>query len=227
MAPAATTPPLVAADGVPPAPLAVTPAAAAVVEPAAAAAVEPAAEADVEPAAAAAGEPAAAAAVQPAAVQPAAAAEGDPAIPPPADPAAPPTAVTAAAVAESVAAGAGVLVPSTIPGTFAMVDKPRPRRVPRRRIAPGGLSTADPLAAAAIPPPEALSGPQVTAVVAPPADYARNLQVHNSYRARHQNTPAMQWDNIVASSAQAYANKCIWGHDSANNAYGENLYVSI
>jgi uncharacterized protein YkwD len=98
--------------------------------------------------------------------------------------------------------------------------------IPQLRIAPDVISTADPLTSAVIPPSETLSGPQVTAVVAPPADYARNLQLHNSYRARHQNTPAMQWDDVVARSAQDYANKCIWGHDQANNAYGENLYVT-
>jgi hypothetical protein len=36
----------------------------------------------------------------------------------------------------------------------------------------------------------------------------------------------MQWDDVVAKSAQDYANRCIWGHDQANQAYGENLYVS-
>jgi hypothetical protein len=36
----------------------------------------------------------------------------------------------------------------------------------------------------------------------------------------------MQWDDVVARSAQDYAKRCIWGHDPANSVYGENLFVS-
>jgi hypothetical protein len=64
------------------------------------------------------------------------------------------------------------------------------------------------------------------ATVPPPTDYKGNLDLHNTYRARHQSTGPLVWDDVVAASALAYASKCLWPHDPDNNAYGENLYVS-
>jgi hypothetical protein len=64
------------------------------------------------------------------------------------------------------------------------------------------------------------------ATVPAPAEYTGNLNQHNSYRAQHQNTGALVWDDVVAASALAYASQCRWPHDPANNVYGENLYVS-
>lgn len=58
-----------------------------------------------------------------------------------------------------------------------------------------------------------------------PSNYQGNLDLHNSYRALHVDTPALTWDDTVAASAAAYAAKCVWGHDSANSQYGENLYA--
>lgn len=55
--------------------------------------------------------------------------------------------------------------------------------------------------------------------------YQPNLDLHNTYRALHVDTPSMVWDDTVAASALSYASKCIWAHDSAND-YGENLYAS-
>lgn len=59
----------------------------------------------------------------------------------------------------------------------------------------------------------------------PPAFYQANLDIHNSYRAKHKSTPPLVWDDTVASSAYSYASRCIWGHDSSNSQYGENLYA--
>jgi uncharacterized protein YkwD len=56
--------------------------------------------------------------------------------------------------------------------------------------------------------------PAAAAVV--PADFQANLNMHNSYRAKHIDTPALVWNDTVAASAAAYAAKCIWGHDPNN-----------
>lgn len=48
------------------------------------------------------------------------------------------------------------------------------------------------------------------------------LAPHNTNRARH-NATALTWDTTVATSAQTWANKCIWDHEG-NTGYGENLY---
>jgi hypothetical protein len=48
------------------------------------------------------------------------------------------------------------------------------------------------------------------------------LAQHNTYRARH-NASALTWDATVTTSAQTWANKCIWDHEE-NTGYGENLY---
>lgn len=64
-----------------------------------------------------------------------------------------------------------------------------------------------------------------TAAAAPPSFYQPIFDLHNSFRARHVSTPAFVWNSAMASSAAAYAAKCIWGHDATNSQYGENLYA--
>ncbi|CAC5384824.1 unnamed protein product [Mytilus coruscus] len=62
------------------------------------------------------------------------------------------------------------------------------------------------------------------------------LNLHNVARQQVQppasNMANMHWDNELAAKAQAYAKKCIWGHNSARSnspttfSYvGENIYV--
>ena len=46
------------------------------------------------------------------------------------------------------------------------------------------------------------------------------LDQHNSYRARH-GVPALSWSASVASSAQSWANRCVFEH--SRGKYGENL----
>lgn len=91
-------------------------------------------------------------------------------------------------------------------------------RAARMQAAAAAAAQADQHAAA-----QAQGG--VTAAAAVPATYGSITTKHNTYRATHQ-APALSWDTTVAASAAAYAVRCIWGHDSSNAAYGENLYAS-
>lgn len=50
--------------------------------------------------------------------------------------------------------------------------------------------------------------------------------LHNQYRLRHQNTPALKWNATLAASSQAWANKCIFQH-SGTPGVGENLYFAL
>jgi hypothetical protein len=43
------------------------------------------------------------------------------------------------------------------------------------------------------------------------------------YRARH-SVPALTWSASVASSAQAWANRCVFAH--SRSGYGENIGAS-
>lgn len=109
---------------------------------------------------------------------------------------------------------AAAIIAATDPATTAaepeaaMLDTPKPRR----RRGPGAV---DPASTALAP----------MATVPAPSDYQGNLNLHNSYRAQHQSTGPLVWDDVVAASALAYASQCKWPHDPANNVYGENLYV--
>lgn len=49
------------------------------------------------------------------------------------------------------------------------------------------------------------------------------LSIHNMYRKRHCNTPALKWDNELARDAEQYAQKCPKGHAADRNGAGENL----
>ena len=52
------------------------------------------------------------------------------------------------------------------------------------------------------------------------------LKAHNDYRAAHK-TPALAWDDTLAAAADAYAHKCVFGHDANRGAgIGENIYAS-
>jgi len=55
------------------------------------------------------------------------------------------------------------------------------------------------------------------------------VDVHNFYRASvsppAKNMQAMQWAYPVATTANTWASKCIWGHSGTPNV-GENLYVT-
>lgn len=141
---------------------------------------------------------------------------------------APDGAATAAATAAVEAAGLGRAVSSTyLPASaFGLVSIPQEREPQPADIMPSA-GGGDLLPSTLLLPPTQALDPLVapTAIVTPPADYKANLDQHNAYRARHQSTPAMGWDDQVAASALAYAQKCIWAHDAANTAYGENLYA--
>ena len=58
-----------------------------------------------------------------------------------------------------------------------------------------------------------------------PASVFKNtmLSIHNTYRKRHQAVP-MTWNNTIAASAQRWANRCMFMHES-QRLYGENLYL--
>jgi uncharacterized protein YkwD len=47
---------------------------------------------------------------------------------------------------------------------------------------------------------------------------------HNRVRA-DVGQPPVTWDDTIAASAQAYANKCVFQHDPNNHTYGENLAI--
>lgn len=65
----------------------------------------------------------------------------------------------------------------------------------------------------------------IQAITDPPAMYRANLDMHNTYRAKHTNTPALAWDDVIADAAAAYASRCVWGHDSNNKQWGGNLFA--
>jgi len=47
---------------------------------------------------------------------------------------------------------------------------------------------------------------------------------HNEYRAKHVDTPDVEYDATLAAQAQSYADTCPTGHASDSNGAGENLY---
>ncbi len=57
-------------------------------------------------------------------------------------------------------------------------------------------------------------------IAATTADIEQWLKAHNNYRKLHGVSPVI-WSEIVATSAQAYANTCPSGHSDTD--YGENL----
>ncbi|CCX05032.1 CAP domain-containing protein [Pyronema domesticum] len=48
------------------------------------------------------------------------------------------------------------------------------------------------------------------------------LRAHNKYRREH-GVANLKWDPNLERSAQAYANKCIWGHSKGRINVGESL----
>ncbi|KAL1624264.1 sterol-binding protein [Neofusicoccum ribis] len=48
------------------------------------------------------------------------------------------------------------------------------------------------------------------------------VKLHNNYRARHMDTPPLEWDESLAQTATAHSQKCVFEH-SQNNDLGENL----
>ena len=65
---------------------------------------------------------------------------------------------------------------------------------------------------------------------ATPAEWKGNLRVHNCARktvvpAAHPPLPLLRWSPTLATTAQAYANLCIWQHSGAPGL-GENLYAA-
>jgi hypothetical protein len=60
----------------------------------------------------------------------------------------------------------------------------------------------------------------IQAITDPPAMYRANLDMHNTYRAKHADTPALAWDDTIADAAAAYASRCVWGHDPNNKQWG-------
>lgn len=62
-----------------------------------------------------------------------------------------------------------------------------------------------------------------------PASLAGITAAHNVVRASVSPTPGvaippLTWSSTVATSAQAWANGCVFAH--SNNSYGENIYAS-
>lgn len=65
---------------------------------------------------------------------------------------------------------------------------------------------------------------------AAPAAWKGNLRMHNCARRTALPTPVpalplLRWSGSIAQTAQAYANRCTWGHSGASGL-GENLYAS-
>jgi len=55
------------------------------------------------------------------------------------------------------------------------------------------------------------------------ADVQAYLHTHNTFRARH-GARALQWDNVLQSKAQSWANRCQFHHSGGTlGPYGENL----
>jgi uncharacterized protein YkwD len=72
------------------------------------------------------------------------------------------------------------------------------------------------------PAPEPAPTPAPAPAPAPVVDWKQQiLERHNLYRAQHC-APDLVWDEEVAATAQAWANGCVWKHDSATS-FGENL----
>jgi uncharacterized protein YkwD len=72
------------------------------------------------------------------------------------------------------------------------------------------------------PAPVPAPAPAPASPPAPTLDWKQQvLDQHNLYRAQHC-APALVWDEEIAATAQAYANRCVWQHDSAT-PFGENL----
>jgi hypothetical protein len=72
------------------------------------------------------------------------------------------------------------------------------------------------------PAPEPAPAPAPEPAPAPAVDWKQQiLERHNLYRAQHC-APDLVWDEEVAATAQAWANRCVWDHDSAT-PFGENL----
>lgn len=57
----------------------------------------------------------------------------------------------------------------------------------------------------------------------PPKEYRAIFNLHNAYRKRH-DVPALTWSPRVSRSAEAWARKCQFQHESQSE-YGENLYA--
>lgn len=52
------------------------------------------------------------------------------------------------------------------------------------------------------------------------------LKAHNDYRAAHGAAP-LAWDDALATASDAYASKCVYGHDkNRGDNIGENIYAS-
>lgn len=52
------------------------------------------------------------------------------------------------------------------------------------------------------------------------------LEIHNKYRAAH-GAPALVWDDTLAAASDAFADKCIFGHDKNRGpGIGENIYAA-
>lgn len=56
-----------------------------------------------------------------------------------------------------------------------------------------------------------------------PEQYRAIHNLHNAYRRRH-NLPALAWSPRVAKSAESWARRCQFRHESQSQ-YGENLYA--
>ncbi|GME30453.1 allergen v5 tpx-1-related protein [Neofusicoccum parvum] len=48
------------------------------------------------------------------------------------------------------------------------------------------------------------------------------VKLHNKYRAKHVDTPPLEWDETLAQTATAHSQKCVFEHSQDNNL-GENL----
>lgn len=70
-------------------------------------------------------------------------------------------------------------------------------------------------------PPSLLPNPSPPAKV--PAQYRAVHDLHNSYRRRH-GVRVLAWSPRVAASAEAWARKCLFQHESQSR-FGENLYA--
>ncbi|OJD38685.1 allergen v5 tpx-1-related protein [Diplodia corticola] len=49
------------------------------------------------------------------------------------------------------------------------------------------------------------------------------VTLHNNYRAKHVDTPNVEWDDALAAGAKEHSEKCVFEHSSSDGDYGENL----
>jgi len=103
------------------------------------------------------------------------------------------------------------LRPTTTPGDQA-------KHHPNTTTTPaGGDKTQEPKSTTTSTPPNSGGSPSQS-------DITQYLDGHNNFRKQH-DAQALTWSDTLASTAQAWAQKCVWKHSEGQ--YGENLAAGI